>query len=79
MHTNGALAADNVTVGISNGGIAFGYSDGYWDRDHEWHNWENKEAAERYRAENKDHYYERKRDSDRDAGWRESDRCWEHH
>ena len=39
VHTNQALAADNVTVGVGNGGIAFGYSDGYWDRSRKWHNW----------------------------------------
>ena len=77
--TNQALAADNVTVGIGHGGIAFGYSDGYWDRGHQWHNWENKEATDRFRAENKAHYYDRKHDGDPAAGWRDSDRYWEHH
>jgi hypothetical protein len=77
--TNQALAADNVTVGIGNGGIAFGYNDGYWDRGHQWHNWESKEAADRFRAENKAHYYDRKHDGDPAAGWRDSDRYWEHH
>ena len=77
--TNQAHAADNVTVGIGNGGIAFGYSDGYWDRGHQWHNWENKEATDRFRAENKAHYYDRKHDGDAAAGWRDSDRYWEHH
>jgi hypothetical protein len=79
VHMSPALAADNVTIGIGNGGVAFGYSDGYWDRGHQWHNWENRAAADRFRAENRDHYYDRKHDSDRDAGWRDSDRYWDHH
>jgi hypothetical protein len=77
FYTNRAIAADNVTVGIGNGGIAFGYSDGYWDRGHKWHNWENREAAERFRSENREHYYERTHDRDRDEGWRENERYWE--
>jgi hypothetical protein len=79
VQTNQALAADNVTVGIGNGGVAFGYSDGYWDRGHQWHNWENKAATDRFRSENKDHYYDAKHDSAPGAGWRDSDRYWEHH
>ena len=77
--TRQALAADNVTVGISNGGVAFGYSDGYWDRGHTWHNWENKDAADRFRAENKDHYYDAKHDSAPVGGWRDNDQYWQHH
>jgi hypothetical protein len=74
-----AIAADNVTVGIGGGGIAFGYSDGYWDRGHQWHNWENKDAADRYRSESKDHYYDRKHDAAENQGWRDNDRYWDHH
>jgi hypothetical protein len=77
--TNQALAADNVTVGISNGGVAFGYGDGYWDRGHKWHNWENKGAADRFRTENKDHYYDGKHDNAPAAGWRDSDQYWQQH
>lgn len=76
--TRQALAADNVTVGISNGGVAFGYNDGYWDRGHAWHNWENKDAADRFRSENKDHYYDAKHDSAPAAGWRDNDQYWQH-
>jgi hypothetical protein len=71
--------ADNVTIGISPGGFAFGYTDGYWDRDHNWHGWQNREEAERFRAENRDHYYDRKHDEERNEGWRENEQWWEHH
>lgn len=79
VQTTRAFAADNVTVAVGNGGVAFGYSDGYWDQSHKWHNWENKSAADRFRAENKDHYYDSKHDSAPAAGWRDNDRYWEHH
>ncbi len=78
--TAGAPAkADSVTIGVYPGGIAFGFADGYWDRDHHWHAWERREDAEHFRAENREHYFDRKHDEDHDAGWRESDRYWEHH
>ena len=74
-------SADHVTVGISVPTIAFGYSDGYWDRERHWHRWRNHEEAEHFRAENREHYYEWKhnRDHDRDLGWRDSDRWWDRH
>jgi hypothetical protein len=71
-----AIAAD-VTVGVGPGGIAFGYADGYWDRGRNWHAWRNHEEAERWRAENREHYYDWKHDRDRDQGWRSSDRYWD--
>jgi hypothetical protein len=71
------MAADNVTVAVSPGGIAFGYNDGYWDRGHNWHDWKNREEAARFQQENRDHYYEYKHDRDRDGGWRDSERYWE--
>jgi hypothetical protein len=33
------------------GGIAFGYSDGYWDREHRWHGWRDAQEAAAWRAE----------------------------
>ena len=71
--------ADNVTIGIGSGGFAFGYSDGYWDRDHNWHGYKDQAEAERFRAENRDHYYDRKHDEEANAGWRDNERWWEHH
>jgi hypothetical protein len=70
--------ADDVTVGIGHGGIAFGYSDGYWDREHSWHQWRDEREANEFRRENREHYYERKHEEDRDHGWRDNDRWWHH-
>jgi hypothetical protein len=72
--------ADNLTVAVGPaGGIAFGYRDGYWDRGHNWHAWENRRAAAAYRAENREHYYEYRHTRDHDGGWRDHERYWETH
>ncbi len=70
------MAAD-VTVGVGPGGIAFGYQDGYWDRSHNWHAWENHEAAERWRTANREHYHDWHHERDNDKGWHDHDRYWE--
>jgi hypothetical protein len=68
--------AQNVSVAVGPaGGIAFGYSDGYWDRGHAWHPWRNAEEAAAWRAENRAHYFEWRHDRDPGMGWRE-ERWW---
>ncbi len=71
--------ADSVAVGVGPGGIAFGFNDGYWDREHHWHAWENAAAATRWREANREHFFAWKHDRDKDMGWRESDRYWDRH
>jgi hypothetical protein len=61
------------------GEVAFGYSDGYWDRDHHWHAWRSSQDAAQFRAANRDHYYDRRHDEDRDQGWHDNDRYWQRH
>lgn len=73
-----ATAAD-VTVSTSPGGIAFGYSDGYWNRDHQWNAWSNPQQATQYQTQNRDHYYDWKHDRDSDMGWRGNDQWWNDH
>jgi len=73
-----ALAAQ-VSVGVALPGVAFGYSDGYWDRDHGWHQWRDREEAEHWRAENREHFFAWNHDRDRDQGWHETDHWWERH
>ena len=75
-----AMAADSVTVTTTTtSGPVFGYNDGYWDRAHAWHAWENAQAAAAYREANREHYYEYKHDRDPDGGWREKEMYWEQH
>src|ERR1700686_24479 len=72
-----AVAA-NSTTGGREGGIAFGYNDGYWDQNHHWHKWRDKQQASEFQKANHDHYYDRKHDADRDKGWRDNDKWWSH-
>ncbi|HXS40858.1 MAG TPA: hypothetical protein VN766_11785 [Stellaceae bacterium] len=58
--------------------IAFGYNDGYWDQDHHWHGWRDRDEAARWRSEHRDHFYARNHDRERDEGWREHDHWWGH-
>ncbi len=74
---NGTATAADVTVGVNSGSIAFGYSDGYWDRDHAWHNWRNEQEASRWREGNREHYFDRKHAEERNEGWRDDDRYWQ--
>jgi hypothetical protein len=65
-----ALARAGTSVFVDLGGIAFGYEDGYWDRDHRWHEWERREDWDRYRREYREHAYAWRHDHDGD-GWRD--------
>jgi hypothetical protein len=71
-------ARADVTVTFDNGTVAYGYQDGYWDREHAWHTWPNDEAARAFREREAEHYYDRRHDADRDMGWR-GDAWWDHH
>jgi len=72
-------AAQSVGVEVNpGGGIAFGYTDGYWDQGHHWHAWRNANEAAQWREEHRDHYYAYKHDRDHDEGWRANDTWWHH-
>jgi hypothetical protein len=74
-------SADHVTVAVGAPAIAFGYSDGYWDRDRRWHTWKDRDEAENFRRDYREHYYDWRhdRDHDRDLGWRDEDHWWDRH
>jgi hypothetical protein len=72
-----ARAAEHISIDF--GTIAFGYTDGYWDRDHHWHRWHHHRDWERYREERREHAYEYRHTHDRDRGWHDHDRYWDHH
>ncbi len=71
------MAAD-VSVNVGTPDVAFGYSDGYWDRNHTWHDWKDQREASAWRDEHRDHYYEWKHDRDPDKGWHD-DHWWDRH
>lgn len=64
-----AYSADTV-VTFDPGGVAYGYSDGYWTTKHEWRTWEKPEYVEVYRKHPGARYYEYRHDRDPDMGWR---------
>jgi Spy/CpxP family protein refolding chaperone len=70
--------AQSAVVQVNPGGIAFGYTDGYWDQSHQWHAWRDQKEAQAWREEHRDHYYAYKHDRDRDQGWRANDTWWHH-
>lgn len=65
----GAASATDVHVTFDPGNVAYGYTDGYWTRDHHWHTWDKPEYVEIYRKHPGAHYYEYRHDRDRDMGW----------
>ena len=71
-----ATAAESVTVTTTTTSPAFGYNDGYWDRAHTWHTWQNEQESTTWRTTNKEHYYECKHDRDPDQGWHEKETYW---
>jgi|HubBroStandDraft_6_1064221.scaffolds.fasta_scaffold896284_1 hypothetical protein len=74
-----AVAATDFSITLGN--AAFGYSDGYWDRDHNWHAWHNRAESQYYRTHYAEHYVAVRHDKDRkdkDKGWR-NERYWETH
>lgn len=65
----GVAHADSITFNA--GDVAIGYSDGYWDRGHVWHNWARDEDRAAYRGAKNAEFHEWKHDRDKDMGWHE--------
>lgn len=68
-----ASARDAFSFSFDTGAVAFAYSDGYWDRDHNWHKWRDARESREYRARYRDNYDHRRHTSRRNNGWRDSD------
>ena len=63
-----ARAADTV-ITFDPGTVQYGYTDGYWTRDHVWHTWSDPKYIEVYRSHPGAVYHEWKHDRDPDMGW----------
>jgi hypothetical protein len=61
--------ADSVQFDVGN--VAIGYNDGYWDRGHAWHTWEQPAHRDLYRAAKGAEYHEWAHNRDKDMGWHE--------
>jgi hypothetical protein len=66
-----------TVVHFDAGSVAFGYSDGYWDRAKQWHRWPSARARSEWRERNREHYYSRAHTHTNGWGWRD-DHWWEH-
>ena len=66
----GSANAADVSVTFDPGNVAYGYTDGYWTKSHEWHTWSKPEYVETYRHYKGAHYYNYRHDRDHDMGWR---------
>lgn len=65
-----AHARDAFTFSFDTGAVAFAYSDGYWDRDHNWHGWRNSREARAYRSQYAHNYKASKHTREHNQGWR---------
>jgi hypothetical protein len=71
---NEAMARDRLAFSFDTGGVAFAYSDGYWDRDRRWHRWRDANERRMYRRHFAHNYYDHPRSRARNMGWRDFDR-----
>src|SRR5579862_511548 len=62
-------ASAGIGISLDFGNVAFGYQDGYWDRDHHWHHWRNRNEANYYRNSRGNHYRSYRHDRDGGDGW----------
>jgi hypothetical protein len=65
----GSADAAQIGVSVDVGNVAFGFQDGYWDRDHHWHHWRDQREARAYRHTAGSQYHSWRHDRDPDHGW----------
>lgn len=63
-----AAAADAFS--FNTGDVAFAYSDGYWDRSHQWHAWHNARESREYKARYAHNYNNSRHTKAKNQGWR---------
>jgi len=69
--TQAPVSAQGIGISLDVGNVAFGYRDGYWDRDHHWHHWKNRDEARYYRNAPGNRYNDYRHDRDGNDGWQE--------
>jgi len=67
--TTATTASARAVVAFDFGTVAFGYHDGYWDRDHHWHHWRHRHDADFYRNSPNNQYHDWGHNRDHDHGW----------
>jgi hypothetical protein len=71
--TAGPASADRVFLSFDVGNVAFAYRDGWWDRDHRWHAWRDRDEWREYRVRHYPYYRDYDHDRDRDGGWHDAE------
>ena len=68
----------HAAVGISFnlGDVAIGYTDGYWDHDHNWHKWQSTKHRQAYQHADGAEYHGTRHTRVANQGWHERD---DHH
>ena len=61
-----------VGISVGFGDVAFAYRDGYWDRDHRWHAWRDRDDWHRFHDAHPDQFHDWNHDRDRDMGWHDN-------
>jgi hypothetical protein len=67
----GPSRRNGVSFSFVLGNVAFGYSDGYYDRNRRWHGWRNNTERNWYQRNHRDSYHHMRRDHDRDHNRRD--------
>ena len=70
LAVSGPANADSARIRVDYSNVAFGYQDGYWDRDHRWHHWRNHREMRDYRNAPGNQYSDYRHDRDDNNGWR---------
>ncbi len=65
-----AAAAESFSFSFNTGDVAFAYSDGYWDRGHQWHSWRSARESREYRNHYSHNYNNSKHTKVKNKGWR---------
>ncbi|MGE0735786.1 MAG: hypothetical protein AB7P50_13615 [Alphaproteobacteria bacterium] len=73
--TGGVLASvgtanAEVSISFNTGIVAYGYNDGYWDHNRQWHAWQHPSHRDTFRNAYATRYYDGQHTRYRDYGWR---------
>ncbi len=63
----------DVGVSVDFGHVAYGYRDGYWDNQRQWHRWRHQDEARRYRQAPNKTYHDWDHTRDSNQGWYDRD------
>ena len=71
--SSGGYGTGSSSFSFDTGSVRLGYSDGYWDTNHNWHSWGNARESREFRARYKARYVHDRHTRYKNEGWRDSD------